>query len=187
MTIPYWQKEPITIPDEVGLLISLLQDPLRNHKLLHVVSKDNILRKKPETFVELTSILVKKVGFENMIKNEPLPPDGTPGYAWESQMEFHLIGHRDGYINYPPPPPGQPDSGETRWDGAENYLQVMAWLVHTILSENRQLQSEAYPSFNIDDIQPVGYEYNDYGYDGTKDVWAIILRYKVSFEMVVRE
>jgi hypothetical protein len=63
----------------------------------------------------------------------------------------------------------------------------MAWLVHTVLSENRQLQSETYPSFNIDDIQPVGYEYNDYGYEGTKDVWAIILRYKVSFEMVVRE
>lgn len=180
-----FQKEAITIPDEVGLIVEALNDDLRNHKLKHIMNLENIVTKAPETWDELPAIYVKKVGFTSLMRQEALPSGGI-GDIWESVIEIHLITSDDSYINYPPPDPGELDDESTRRNGAENVLNVMKWIIHTFLAENTVFTSSTIPTFQWDDNQPVSYEIVDGGYTN-RDIWAIILTYRFHFEMEMRE
>lgn len=180
-----YQKEAIVIPDELGLIVEALRDDLRNHKLKHIMNLENIVTKSPETWDEFPAIYVMKSGFVSMMRQEAMPGGGI-GNIWESEFQFHLITSDDSYINYPPAAPGELDDESTRHDGAENVLNVMQWLIHTFFSENTKYVSSAIPTFQWDDVQPVGYELVDGGYT-TRDIWAIILIYRFHFEVEMRE
>jgi len=184
MTIPYRKKEPMNIPDEVGLVIAMLRDDLLNHKLKHVVPHENIIRKSAETFLELPAIVVEKVGSEKMLTAEPLPPDGRLGYQWGAEIQIDCVAPRDIFTYYPPPDPGELGTDETRYDGAENFLRVPAWIVFAILSENREGYSDN-AGLTIDDIQPTSYVYEAGGYNGVSDLWAISQTFMFTFEMEV--
>jgi len=180
-----FQKDAITIPDELGLIVEALNDDLRNHKLKHIMDLENIVTKAPETWDELPAIYVRKSAFATLMRQEALPSGGI-GNIWESDFEFHLITSDDSYINYPPADAGELDDESTRHDGAENVLNVMQWLIHTFFSENTVYASSTIPTFQWDDVQPVGYELVDGNYS-TRDIWAIILVYRFHFEVEMRE
>jgi len=183
MTEPYRKKEATKIPDEVGLVIAMLRDDLINHKLKHVVPHKNIIRKKAETFLELPAILVEKIGSLEMLSSEPLPPDARLGYYWQAEMTVTCVCPEDIYTYYPPAPPGEVEPEETKFDGAENFLRVPAWLVYTILSENREGYTDPETGLMIDDIQPVSFLYMAGDYRGVSDLWAITQTFNIKFEM----
>lgn len=182
MTVPYRKKLPMNIPDEVGLVIAMLRNDLLNHKLKHVVPHDHIIRKSKElTFLQLPAILIEKVGSVEMLKSEPLPPDGKLGYQWQADIKIDCICNLDEVSYYPPPEPGEVEKDETRFEGAENFLRIPAWIVYAIMSENREGYTDSL--LTIDDIQPTGYEYVPGDYDGVADLWAISQTFTIWFEM----
>lgn len=181
-----YQRKEIVIPDEVKLVRQLLTDDYRNHLLKFVVPYDNIITAYQGTWEEFPAIYIKKVGNVSMIAEEAIP--GGIGSSWQSMIMFDLITSDDSFCNYPPPGPGEADEETTRYDGAEKVLNVIHQLIHRILSENRVgYESTTLPTFQWDDIKPVGFENLDGGYDGVNDIWALSLIYQFDFEVVNRE
>lgn len=184
--LKYYQREEVVIPDEVDLVRQLLTDDLRNHLLKFVVPLENIITAYQGTWEELPAIYIKKVGNVSMITEEAIP--GGIGSSWKSMVQMDLIASDDSFCNYPPPPPGEADTEDTRYDGAEKVLNVIHQILHRIFSENRVgYESTILPTFQWDNVEPSGFEFVDGGYEGVRDIWAISLIYQFDFEVVTRD
>ena len=180
-----YQRKEVVIPDEQALVRQLLTDDYRNHLLKFVVPYENIITAYQGTWEEFPAIYIKKVGNTTMITEAAIP--GGIGSSWKSLIQLDLITSDDSFCNYPPPAPGEADTEDTRYDGAEKVLNVIHQIIHRILSENRQgYESLTLPTFQWDNVQPVGFENIDGGYDGVRDIWALSLIYEFDFEVVSR-
>lgn len=179
-----YQRKEIVIPDEVALVRQLLTDDYRNHLLKSVVPYEKIITAYQGSWEELPAIYIKKVGNVSMIAEEAIP--GGIGSSWQSMIQLDLITSDDSECNYPLRT--QPGVAGTLYEGAEKALNVIHQLIHRILSENRKgYESTTLPTFQWDDIKPVGFENLDGGYDGVNDIWALSLIYQFDFEVVNRE
>lgn len=191
MTLPeYYKKEPIKIPDEAGVVISLLQNDLLNHRLKHVVPHENIFKEEPDQWNMFPAIYVRKVAQSTMVNNEALGEDyetgdESIGFVWDADILFDFVAHVESLFNYPPIELVG-DLEENRYKHAKNCLPVMHWIVHTILSENRKYTDPDDATFQWDLIQPGDFALIDGGYGAVRDVWAIQALYRFRFEMVMR-
>jgi len=180
-----YQKEAVEIPDICKLIRQLLIDDLRNHKLKHLVPHEKIIPNFEGTFEELPCILIQHVGETNMLKEEAIP--GGTGSTWTSAVEITIICTDDAYCNYPPHEPGELDDGSTRFDGAEKVLNTIYWILYRTLSENRRgYEADFLDTYQWDDIRPVGFEMIPGGYNGERDLWALILAWEFDQEIVSR-
>ena len=187
---PYYKKEPIKIPNEAGLVISLLQNDLLNHRLKHIVPHDQIIKEEPDKWTQFPAIYVRKVGQSTMVNNETLGEDYDTGeeqigFVWSADILFDLVAHVNTIFNYPPIATDG-DNPDNRYQHAKNCLPVMHWIVHTILSENKKYTDPDDSTFQWDTIEPAGFELIDGGYNGSRDVWAILALYRFQFEIIMR-
>lgn len=183
----YFQKEALIIPDEVELALQLLEDDLRNHRLKHIVKKVNVVRRyqKPKYLTDLPGIEIEKIGFVGEISPEVINEDDDIGYTWHSDLAFNLIMTREGKIYYPPADPGKAPLEANRYEGGDKILNVLEWIVHSILSENRKYQSDTVATFQWDNRQLMDY-IPIHPYEGVRDTWEVTLVYRFKFEVVMR-
>lgn len=187
MTVPYYQKEAIDIPDLPALVRQLLIDPLRNHLLYRIVPEDKIVMHYEGTWQELIGIYITEVSMTPILTEEVISQSGGIGSTWEATIEIQIITSDDSYCNYPPPDPGEADDESTRFNGAENVLNVLKWLVFRTIGENRKgYKSDTLATFQWDEAIFVSGELIDGNYDGVKDMWAYIMTYTFECEVVSR-
>ncbi len=188
--IAYRLKEAIPIPDEVDLVIKLLENNLLNHRLKHILPLTNILKEQPSQWKEFPGMYIRKVSNVTMVEAQSLGEDYDTGLekigsVWQCDIAFDIVAHVKTIFNYPPVVTDG-EANSVRYEHAKNCLPVLHTILHTILSENRQYVDPDGSTLQWDSVEPVDYGLVDGGYAGARDVWAIQVLYRFQFEMEVR-
>jgi hypothetical protein len=184
---PYYKKEVIKIPDEVGLVISLLNDDLLNHRLSHLVPHDQVIREHPNSWVQFPAIYVRKIANTSLVTESSLGEDYDTGEevlgsVWSADIALDIVAHVNTEFNYPPIELVG-DLEEYRYKHAKNCLPVLQWIVNSVLHENRHYTDPSGSTLQFDTAEMVGYNLIDGGYSGVRDVWALQVVYRMQFEM----
>lgn len=174
------------IPIVSVLVRQLLIDQTRNHKLTPLLVKPtNIVPHHEGTWEELPSIYIVEVSMVPVLSEENIP--GGIGSTWNTIVQLHLITSDDSFCNYPPHEPGETDTGETKFEGAELVLLVLKQIVFRTIAENRRgYESDTIATFQWDNAIYESGELIDGGYNGVKDQWAYIMTYTFECEAVSR-
>lgn len=189
MAIPYYKKEAVVIPDEVGTVIDLLETDLLNHRLKHIIPLENIYRKPPKLWKDFPGIYIRKVANASIVQEQFIKEDYDTGKdiygnVWTADIAFDLVAHVKTIFNYPPK--STDPTTTVRYEHASECLPVMQNVLNTILSENRTYTNPEDDSLQWDSVEFLNYNLIDGGYSGARDVWALSVVYRFQFEQEVR-
>ena len=184
MATPYYKKEVIKVPDTVGLVMSLFEDDLLNHRLKHVIKKFNFQEEDLRHWQDFPGLKVESVDFLSIVVNEPISDDEI-GLVWIEEIMVTVAAHERSKIYYPPAElVGEIE--ENRYDELPKLLRCLHWIVFNIISENRKYKDPNDSTFGWDFVEPSLTDYIPTGYLGANDVGAIEQSFRFRFEVKTR-
>jgi len=178
----YFQKEAIKIPDTVGLIINILTDDLRNHRLKEIIPHENIIRRIPQRWKQFPGIKVERIAFNSMVKGEPIA-ENEIGYVWSEDILITMFAQERTKFYYPPFNTDE----ENRYQQPENTLPVIHWIIHNIMSENTKFTDPDDETFKMDWNEPGDFDWIEGGYQAIGDLWAVEQVYRCQFEITMRD